>query len=561
MIGSIVNSLKTVSVTLSELADELVHGATFRPSILVGGRGASNWTEQQVFALDIDHGLTIEEAYEKTVSAGVVPCFLYTSFSHTEKEHRFRIVYCSAEVITDGKTRDRLLLGLMNIIGGCDSHCIDRNRVFFGGCGEEALYPQYDARINADDVINRFLTEEDEEKLNGKKKAVSIKPKSKVSEKKDPVNSNVPLIAKLDAEGLRKRLVQNSCPSAGNIKTFKNNNIFLYQYGEKPPVSQARDDIHRFNSLAELYGFFNQINLYDYLGVEDGMFRCIMPEHDDETPSAHIYTTNDGTQIYKCFGCGQARTITTITEQLAHCTRKAAIEFLKAVYRVDYTPSEWVLRQQSEIIEAAAYLDSTAFKTTYPNIDHVLGKRKGDLTRVLVHMTQYLNEHMQYNGRPIFFMSLTRLMDVCGTKDRNKTATSMALLALLGMIDKLDPSCIPEDKLERAKQISAEHGFGKLVTFYGVPSYDYLSLCEREIQAKLLRDNHFTLEGMSREYVLRTFGMAEADRVYPQYHAENARGTSKASNLCTAKLVLEIQDCLNEQGFVFEADLKASSQW
>ena len=551
--GYIVNRLRTTDITLPELADALVHGASFRPGILVGGRKQSNWTEQQVFALDIDHGVTIQEAYVKSVSLGLTPCFMYTSFSHTEEEHRFRIIYCAEEVITEGTKRDRLQIALMNSLGVCDPHCTDRNRVFFGGCGGEALYPHYDARINADDVISRFWSEEDEKALSSKKKAVvSIRPKSKAVAENANVNTHVPLIKQLDAEGLRKQLSWDFYHTGKEDIYLKKNNIFTISMEKNPPELKPEDDVHQFNSLAEMYEFFERIDLHDYLGVPDGMFRCILPEHDDSTPSAHIYTTDDGTQIYKCFGCGQARTITTITEQIAHCSRKAAIDFLKAVYRVNYTPSEWVIQQQTEIIEAATYLDSMAFRTTYPEINRILGRRKGDLIRILIHMTQYLNDQMQFNGRPIFFMSLSRLMNICETNDRNRMDTSMALLALLGMMDKLDLSCIPEDRLARAKEISEANGFGKLVTFYGVPSYDYLSLREREIQAKVLRDHHFSLKGMSREYVYRTFGEDEANRVYPQYTLENSWGMSKTSNDRTLTLEQLIMDEVQRNGYALE---------
>ena len=81
--------------------------------------------------------------------------------------------------------------------------------------------------------------------------------------------------------------------------------------------------------------YINSLDLQEYLGVPDGTFCCILPTHEDNKPSAHIYITDDGTQIYKCFGCNQARTIISITEQLAHCRRSEAINFIKKVYKTN----------------------------------------------------------------------------------------------------------------------------------------------------------------------------------------------------------------------------------
>ena len=256
-IPSIVNNAETVSMALEELADNLVHGASFRPGILVGGKGAANWKQQQVFALDIEHSHTIEAAYEKSISLGLVPCFIYTSFSHTEEDHRFRMVYCADRVITDGDIRDRLQLALMNAIGGCDSHCTDRNRVFFGGGSGTVLYPDYDARLDVDEVISKYYSSPE--------KPVKIKPTVKRLSAEKSATPNVELIAKLDVEGMKAAIQKNRIPCTdeecksciqceGVLAPPINedlNNIFINRVVKNPP------EIHLFNSRAELYSFID----------------------------------------------------------------------------------------------------------------------------------------------------------------------------------------------------------------------------------------------------------------------------------------------------------------
>lgn len=54
------NTLKAMEISIEELAEALVHGASFRPGVLYG-RKADDWKQQQLFGLDFDHNATIEE--------------------------------------------------------------------------------------------------------------------------------------------------------------------------------------------------------------------------------------------------------------------------------------------------------------------------------------------------------------------------------------------------------------------------------------------------------------------------------------------------------------------
>lgn len=118
--GWVQKSLVQTDITIKDLADALCHGASFKPGVLQGGRRAENWVQQQLFGLDFDDGIRIEEAYNKAITLGMTPCFIYTTFSHSEKHHKFRMIFCNDTVITDANTRDRLQAALMGAIGGID---------------------------------------------------------------------------------------------------------------------------------------------------------------------------------------------------------------------------------------------------------------------------------------------------------------------------------------------------------------------------------------------------------------------------------------------------------
>lgn len=556
--GWVQKSLVQTDITIESLAEDLCHGASFKPGVLQGGRKAENWTQQQLFGLDFDNGTRIDEAYRKVISLGIKPCFIYTTFSHQEEHHKFRMIFCNDFVITDGETRDILQATLMGIIGGIDEVCFNRDRLFFGGKGNMVLYPDYNAEIHAESVIDKYWNTEYEHYISNvklKKTKPAATGDNKTTEYRASViyEDNIEAIKSLDITLLQRRL--------GLMEDKSDTDRRRYSLLVSPlsPTTATTDsieeDIYDFHSEAEMYKFINSIDLYKYLGVPDGTFRCVLPTHQDTKPSAHIYITDDGTQIYKCFGCNQARTIISITEQLAQCKRSEAIDFIKKVYRIDYKPSEWVEKQRQLMIDSALYLDSEEFKQTFPQINKLIRTRKSDIQKILMHMTKYISDGLQLDGKPLFFLSLNNLMKVCERKNKNTMSQSVTLFALLNMLSKVELNCIPEDELKKAQHISAKYGFKKIVNFYQIEEYGYSMLEHSEAIARTLLNNNITLKGLSREYILRTFGVELADKVYPQYKFENRQGLSDKSDCLTGELSSVVLHTIKAQGYIFEKDV------
>ena len=477
------------------------------------------------------------------------------------------MIFCNDTVITDGDLRDKLQATLMGVIGGIDKVCFNRDRLFFGGKGKTAIHADYQARINAEDIIGWYWHDDFEQYISGaksKKKTALKKRKDKSDTDKEYTvfDDNTDAISTLNVELLQERLGINEDKSDTDRRRYS---LLVSPQSPNAENNNIIDGIYQFPSEAELYRYINSLDLYEYLGVPDGTFCCILPTHEDDKPSAHIYTTDDGTQIYKCFGCNQARTIISITEQLAHCKRSEAINFIKKVYKIDYKPSEWVERQRQLMIDSATYLNSEEFKETFPQINKLIRTRKSDIQNILMHMTKHISDGLQHEGKPLFFASLPSLMKICEKKDKTKMSQSITLFALLNMLNKVDLNCVPEEELKKAKQISAKYGFKKLVNFYQVEEYGYTTLENSEKIAGTLLDNNITLKGLSREYILRTFGTELADKVYPQYKFENKQGTSAKSDNLTINLSVAVLNAIKAQGYMFERDVNLNgaigTQW
>ncbi len=571
--GWVQKSLTQADITIENLADALVNGATFKPAVLVGGNKAENWYQQQLFGLDFDDGIRIEEAYNKVSSLGITPCFMYTTFSHKEEHHKFRMIFCNDTIITDGNIRDRLQATLMGVIGGIDEVCFNRDRMFFGGKGQIVLHPDYEARINAESIIEKYWNDDYEQYIsNAKPKSKKKKSSAAFSKSKDKANTDKEYVALVDntdaISTLNVSLLQERLGIEGDLLGTDRRRYSLLVPTQSPADDVNErfvDGVYQFQSEAEMYQYINSLDLQEYLGVSNGTFCCILPTHEDNKPSAHIYITDDGTQIYKCFGCNQARTIISITEQLAHCRRSEAINFIKKVYKIDYKPSEWVEQQRQLMIDSALYLDSEEFKETFPQINKLIRTRKTDIQKILMHMTKYVSDGLQLDGKPLFFSSIPNLMKVCERNSKPKMSQSITLFALLNMLNKVELNCIPEEELNKAKHISAKYGFKKIVNFYQVEEYGFTTLENSEKIAGTLIENNISLKGLSREYILRTFGIETADRVFPQYKYENRQGTSAKSDYLTGEIASVVLNTIKEQGYIFERDVNINgaigTQW
>ena len=146
-------SLKQTEISLSELAEGLAKGCTFKPAYLKGTK-SSDWSQQQLFALDFDEGTTIMEELQRCKTLNLIPVFGYTSFSHTENHHKFRLVFCTEDVITDLVLRNQIQESLMQAFPSVDQKCKDPSRLFFGG--KSLICQNYNARIQPDLLLSQY---------------------------------------------------------------------------------------------------------------------------------------------------------------------------------------------------------------------------------------------------------------------------------------------------------------------------------------------------------------------------------------------------------------------
>lgn len=546
--GWVQKSLTQVNITIENLADALVHGASFKPGVLAGGNKAENWVEQQLFGLDFDDGIRIEEAYNKVISLGITPCFMYTTFSHKEEHHKFRMIFCNDTVITDGNIRDRLQATLMGVIGGIDEVCFNRDRLFFGGKGQIALYPDYNNRINAESIIERYWNDDFEQYIsNAKPKSKKKKTPAAGSKSKDKSNSdkeyqpyenlNVKAIKEHDVEYLRKILAHEP------IEFETKNEFWDYIYSEL--------------DIAELIDIDNP-----------RLFCCVL--HDDHNPSANIFTTQNGVQKYRCCSENLTLNIKQLIEMLGNFKSEyKAIQFIMDIYNLSIKESQWSIEQRENIDLMISNITLNKFKELCPQADKNIKYAKDTFLMMLsiARNNVYSEKFSNDDGEIVFFVTNKKIAEYMGKgnsqKKIDKVSKYIKMLIYHDLIRILDDSQVPKELLMKAiKYSGTDKRSGNHVSFYAIPSWVIQQLKTIENNGIRWKDKGYRIGGVSFDMFYRSEGFDVAASLYPQYKKKKNeygeivnRTTTQASDERTLKISEVILNCIQRKGYCTEKEL------
>ena len=137
------------------------YGQAFCPGHMVGGMEKEFWTEQNIFCLDMEldkktkQNIKMEEALELLKEYNILPNIIYPTFSHTEQEHRYRIIWFLNENITDERVFNFIQRGLVRFFTGkgVDTGCVNCNRIF-NGSNKGCFYKNEDNTLSVPSLWN-----------------------------------------------------------------------------------------------------------------------------------------------------------------------------------------------------------------------------------------------------------------------------------------------------------------------------------------------------------------------------------------------------------------------
>lgn len=122
-------------LTCEQLLDHIRAGHAFSAHFKNEYRKSDNFICSDVIAADIDHGFTLEEALDD-IFIKTYASFIYTTPSHTDDHHRFRVVFLLKETITSKDDWANCLLGLAVKLRG-DRAVNNASRMFYGSTGAQ----------------------------------------------------------------------------------------------------------------------------------------------------------------------------------------------------------------------------------------------------------------------------------------------------------------------------------------------------------------------------------------------------------------------------------------
>ena len=110
--------------------DDLINAVTsygWSPSLFSGFRHNDNFVSADFMSLDIDSGLSIEEAEKRVQNLGLA-CLCLPSPSHNSKHHKFRLIFPLAKTILSCEDFDETWSWLQKQFPELDNQCSDYAR-------------------------------------------------------------------------------------------------------------------------------------------------------------------------------------------------------------------------------------------------------------------------------------------------------------------------------------------------------------------------------------------------------------------------------------------------
>ncbi|WP_312471240.1 hypothetical protein [Neobacillus sp.] len=468
-----------------KLAEEVTKGKTFIPATFksIGDsikRSKVNWESQQVIALDFDEGLTLDEAkndeFFKQNAA-----FLYTTFSHKDCHHKFRVVFVLDKPLTRYKDFENIMDSLLEQYPQADKACRDGSRLFFGGREATPFNSNNRLKVYSFAGLKTSPLQDIQSNLYMSVTRVHTNPKASRS----VIFTNyVELIRNKDIEKLQELL-----------------------YIE--PVTLSNN---------EVIDYLKKQDLRAFLGIRaEGNFIDIF--HDEDNPSASIYQShrNNGHWLYKCHSTSNSftGTILHVVQRLLECSVVEAKKLLMQLYKIEIYESEAVKEFKESVDMYKELLRSEELEEIHPNFYEVFN-RYGHLQDLYI-LLDLTKEYITNDSDPriVFYHSIRTLAKQFG-RSPSSTGTRMNFLTLFRVTRKLDDLEIPESLLLTQKQHKRVNHFQYKSSTYELPMYTYDFFCQIDEMCKIWLETGCTGRTISYEGIMRTFGRQEADRVFPQ---------------------------------------------
>ncbi|KKC48458.1 hypothetical protein VE23_17385 [Paenibacillus sp. D9] len=500
-------------------------GKTFVPATLksidgVQKRQKRYWHSQQIIALDIDEGISLDKALSNSFIRDNA-AFIYTSFSHSPSKHKFRIVFALDKPIYNYEHFERIWSYLFSQLPYADSACRDGVRLFYGG--REAFTIDISNRVSVNSVLAKKGFWSDIELV------------SNMSARKPPP------VHSLELSKRQPSVIANH-QYANNVDDIRERNIDALHHKLQP----LKVELYNMN---EVHDYLKRQDLREFLGITTSSSFCDIFHH-ELNPSASIFMSSQGSEhfLYKCHSesypfCG---TIIQIVERLLRCSNVEAENFLLEVYNIELAETELQKQMKRTLDANKRLLMSSELELLYPHFFKVIKPFRDDIYILFDLIKEYLPSGD--NPEIMFYHSIRTIAEQLNMSP-DSANRRMGLFVLLELFLKYDEDNVQPELSKKFSQWQNQNKYRYRNSVYGVPSYSYDLLSVIDLKCKKYIESGMTLKSISYEGVYRNFGLEEANRVFPQ---DANKEINELNEIVSSKLEKAMLSQIETYGFTIE---------
>ncbi|MEB6213511.1 hypothetical protein MXL49_16645 [Enterococcus casseliflavus] len=551
---------RTVETKVADLAKALGTGQTMIAGAYNHGLTPKDFVSVQVLAIDFDneypkgHALEgqrfkddeTDPRYQYTGIKKVLSdkwtqtnaSFIYKTFSYSLDHEKFRLVFVLTDYITDISEYEALYAEILKRYPTADHVVGQTNRMFFGGRqGYEEI--NFANRLSVSELLPSY----------------SFKQAPKVETKSNVVSIGL------------NQFKQDTVP-----------NYHFFKEGNSKVVASRLPDDFKGKSFADRMSattYFNSLDMRVLFGLEDNKtFNSII--RFDKSPSASIKQAQSvDIWLYRDFSVNKNFDNVSLTQELLpkvrtstgvrKASRTMALNFLLEVTDSQIKLTEKLAEIQNQVEDFKAILLSGALKEQYPDMYQIFG-RWGYIETIntILDIFKMNIWESEADGLNLSWLSVETLAVKLGCS-KGKVNTLLKMMTLTNIIDVLNDTQIPTELLELIKrnQTHYKDKSGNWVerktkrprrsNVYQInhTDEDFFEMVEERCGA--LREKGFSAKGLSRDWVLRSFGQDEANRVYPQ---DIGKKTSREADRFLTVATQISMSVIPEKGYITINELK-----
>lgn len=496
-IGIITNKIykQKANLDLRDLAKEIAEkGKTVMLATYIANLKQSELEQQSLLMLDFDNQdkdnqFTLEQALADRFIRDNA-CFLYRTFSDSEAVDKFRVVFALDNALDTANEVIMAYRYLLSKYTQADQRTKNPNRLFFGS-NSGFIEINFENRLKKAEVIKEKV-----EKV--KKYEVNIAKEFEIID-----NTYVfELIKDKQFKQAREILA---------VK-YKDTNVINNQFKNETSIN------HFFKSEVDMLEFLD-------LPIKKS-FNCIVFE--DNKPSAGVYKSETGTQIYHNFANNYRADLVRLVAKLADITAFEAIELLMYLTDSSLITDTLIQRQIRTVDYLINNLENPDLSTLYPTTYKFLNRNLEEITAMLKIVSEYKYIDSDGKVKIMSYLTVDTLTKQINYRVKHKhitketTVKCMSLLTLTDILIKEKIENVDKQLLENIDKSRIKNNENESLTKY--KRYpNFLSIAEEanlETMERILNEldsKKFTISGsLNFEWFYTNYSKEIALKVFPQ---------------------------------------------